>query len=140
MVTVGTIDYTFIGFHPHYEEGVLDLINQDRIDEGLPPYRPNPELKDFARRSLAENREILPPDRTTRFLFFHYNRGPQETAAYLPWRTDIFSLRHEDGAPYYTRTRTACYHHFIFPESSSSAHEVAEASKYLHWCFILGAD
>ena len=139
-MTVGPIDYTYIGFHPDYEDELLELINQNRIEGGLPPFKADPELKDYARQSLTEKKEVLPPGRTSNLLFFNYNRGPEETADYLPWKTDIFSQTHEDGTPYYTSIGIACYYHFIFPESPSSTYGVTETPKYLQWCFILGTD
>ena len=139
-MTVGPIDYKYIGFRPDYENEVLDLLNAYRAEEGLPPFKSDPQLHDYARQSLTEKREVLPANRTTDHLFFNYNRGPQETADYLPWKTDIFSLRHGGGSPYYTSIGIACYHHFVFPDSTSGDYVVAETPKYLQWCFILGTD
>lgn len=139
-MTVGPIDYTYIGFHSDYEEEIFELINQTRLEGGLPPFEKDPKLQDYARQSLEEGREVFPPNRTTDLLFFHNNRGPVETADYLPWKTDIFSKVHEDGSPYYTTMGIACYHHFIFPEATSEVYGVTETPKYLNWCFILGTD
>lgn len=137
-MTVGPIDYKYIGFRSDLEDEVLALLNEKRTEEGLPPFKLDSELQDYARQSLTEGKEILPADRTASHLFFHYNRGSKETADYLPWKSDIFLLKHEDGSPYYTSIGIACYHHFVFPESAHSVY--AETPKYLNWCFILGAD
>lgn len=137
-MTVGPIDYKYIGFRSELEDEILALLNEKRMEEGLPPFKPDSELQDYARQSLTKEREVLPPARNASHLFFNYNRGPKETADYLPWKSDIFLLKHEDGSSYYTSIGIACYHHFVFPESAHSVY--AETPKYLYWCFILSTD